>query len=251
MKHCNSIRSQFSSYLDGALTGVAMQKIAAHLDGCAACSQEFAAWRQMQEALADLGPAKAPADLALRLRVALSQEQARTPRQSLARWQVRWQNTVAPFLLRASAGFASAVLLIGSAALLIGAFASPEPVEARDEPPGAATSPRFLYSMIESNAPQSNVIDGDPVVPGTQGLKAQNGTPLPSADRSSSIVVEAYVNGQGRVYDYRIISGPDDAASRAQVENLLLFSVFEPARVFGEPVRGVAVLSFSGVSVQG
>jgi anti-sigma factor RsiW len=254
MKHCSSIRSQFSSYLDGALTGVAMQKIAAHLDGCTACSAEFAAWRKMQEALADLGPAKAPADLALRLRVALSQEQARTPRQSLARWQVRWQNTVAPFLLRASAGFASAVLLIGSAALLIGAFASPEPVEARDEPAGAATSPRFLYSMIESNAPQSSPqsgVDGDPVVPGTQGLKAQNGAPLPSADGSSSIVVEAYVNGQGRVYDYRIISGPDNAASRAQVENLLLFSVFEPARVFGEPVRGVAVLSFSGVSVQG
>jgi anti-sigma factor RsiW len=248
MKHCSSIRSQYSSYLDGALTGVAMQKIAAHLDGCTACSEEFAAWRQMQEALADLGPAKAPADLALRLRVALSQEQARTPRQSLARWQVRWQNTVAPFLLRASAGFASAVLLIGSAALLIGAFASPEPVEARDEPAGAATSPRFLYSMIESNAPQSNVIDEDTVVPGTQGLKAQNGAP---SGGSSSIVVEAYVNGQGRVYDYRIISGPDDAASRAQVENLLLFSVFEPARVFGEPVRGVAVVSFSGVSVQG
>jgi hypothetical protein len=59
------------------------------------------------------------------------------------------------------------------------------------------------------------------------------------------------VNDQGRVYDYRIISGPDNPSSRAQVENLLLFSIFEPARVFGEPVRGVAVVSFSGISVQG
>jgi hypothetical protein len=65
------------------------------------------------------------------------------------------------------------------------------------------------------------------------------------------VVVEAYVNREGRVYDYRIISGPNTRQSRAQIENLLLFSVFEPARVFGEPVRGVAVLYFSGISVQG
>ena len=65
------------------------------------------------------------------------------------------------------------------------------------------------------------------------------------------MVVEAYVNDEGHVYDYRIISGPDDAISRAQVENLLLFSVFEPAHIFGEPVRGVAVVTFSGMSVQG
>jgi hypothetical protein len=39
--------------------------------------------------------------------------------------------------------------------------------------------------------------------------------------------------------------------TRSQVENLLLFSRFEPARFFGQPVRGLAVLSFSGVSVRG
>ena len=65
------------------------------------------------------------------------------------------------------------------------------------------------------------------------------------------MVVEAYINGEGEVYDYRIVSGPTDAATRSQVENLLLFSLFEPARFFGQPVRGLAVLSFSGVSVRG
>jgi hypothetical protein len=63
--------------------------------------------------------------------------------------------------------------------------------------------------------------------------------------------VEAYVNGSGEVYDYRIVSGPTDAATRAQVENLLLFSVFQPATRFGQPVRGLAMVSFSGVSVRG
>jgi hypothetical protein len=68
---------------------------------------------------------------------------------------------------------------------------------------------------------------------------------------SGPVVVEAYINGAGRVYDYRIVSGPTDEATRSQIENLLLFSVFEPARFFGQPVRGLAVLSFSGVSVRG
>jgi len=237
MKQCNSIRERFSAYLDGALSGVAMQQTAAHLESCAECEREFAGWRTMQATLAKIGPARAPADLALRLRVALSQEKTRTARQSLARWQVRWQNTLAPFLLRASAGFASAVLLLGTAALLVGAFASPQPVEARDASADAATSPRFLYSLLASSTP------------------GELAKPQESADGahqvSNAVVVEAYVNRAGRVYDYRIISGPDDAASRAQVENLLLFSIFEPAHVFGEPVPGIAVLSFSGISVQG
>jgi hypothetical protein len=53
------------------------------------------------------------------------------------------------------------------------------------------------------------------------------------------------------VYDYRIVSGPTDATTRSQVESLLLFSRFAPARFFGQPVRGLAVLEFSGVSVRG
>lgn len=242
MRQCKSTRERFSAYLDGALSGVAMQQTAAHLETCAECKREFAGWRAMQSALAQLGTAKAPADLALRLRVAISQERSRTARENLARWHVRWQNTFAPFLLRASAGFASAVLLMGTAALLVGAFASPQPVEARDSSPNAATSPRFLYSLLASNTPFASDAAyherRSPVRAGT-------------VESSSPLIVEAYVNREGRVYDYRIISGPDTPAARAQIENMLLFSVFEPARVFGEPVRGVAVLSFSGVSVQG
>jgi outer membrane biosynthesis protein TonB len=68
---------------------------------------------------------------------------------------------------------------------------------------------------------------------------------------SDPVVVEVYINNQGQVYDYRIVSGPKDPTTRAQVENLLLLSRFEPARFFGRPVRGLAVLSFAGVSVRG
>jgi Putative zinc-finger len=222
---CAEIQAQFSSYLDGAVTGVAMQQIASHLRRCEWCASDFSTMRSMQSALTSLAPIKAPDDLALRLRVAISNERARTPRNLWSIVRVSWRNTIAPLLLQASAGFASTVLLVGSVALLIGMFATPEPLAARDVPLGMATNPRFLYSSIE---PES----------------------VPIGGRDNPVIVEAYINGVGRVYDYRIVSGPNDATTRSALENLLLFSIFEPARFFGQPVRGLAVLSFTGVSVR-
>jgi hypothetical protein len=88
-----------------------------------------------------------------------------------------------------------------------------------------ASGPRFLYSAVETE-------------------NASIGA------RDNPVVVEVYIDGGGRVYDYRIVSGPNDPSTRSQLENLLLFSVFEPAKFFGQPVRGLAVLSFTGVSVR-
>jgi len=226
MSACGYVRGQFSSYLDGVMTGKDMQLVAAHLNRCDGCSEEFQQWRTTQDLLSSLGPAKAPADLALRLRVAISQERAKTPKRDFARFQLAWENTIAPVLLQASAGFASTVLLIGTVALLVGMFARPEPVEARDEPLGMASAPRFLYSA-------------------SQDLSAKIG------ERDNPVVVEAYVNSAGQVYDFHVVAGPNDPATHSDLENLLLFSVFEPARVFGQPVRGVVVLSFAGVDVRG
>jgi len=222
---CGKIQAQFSTYLDGAVGGAAMQRIAAHLSACQDCAAEFDGLRSTQAALATLTPVKAPADLSLRLRVAISRERARTPRNLLPVLKVRWKNTFAPLLLQASAGFASTILLVGTVSLLIGMFATPEPLAARDEPLGWASSPRFLYSSVETEA-------------------------VPIGGRDNPVIVEACIDDLGRVYDYHIVSGAHDAKTRSELENVLLFSVFEPARFFGQPVPGLAVLSFTGVSVR-
>ncbi len=227
MSSCNSIQLKFSEYLDGRLTGHEMQEIAAHLEVCRECSAEWTGLKQTQMSLAALGPVPQPPDLLLRIRVAVSQERARSRKPALQAWKLAWQNTVGPFLLQAAAGFASAVLLLGTVTVLVGMFTRPEVARGEDEPLGMATSPRFLYlsSAVSSN---DQIREG-----------------------GGPVVVEAYINGQGEVYDYRIVSGPVDEATRTQVVNLLLWSHFEPARFFGQPVRGLAVLSFSGVSVRG
>jgi hypothetical protein len=227
MNGCNQVQAGLTDYLDGRLTGREMQEMSVHFQECQQCVLEMKSLRDLQTALARLGPVEEPADLPLRIRVAVSQERARSRRSILAMWDLVWRNTVGPFVLQAGAGFASAVLLLGTIVFMVSMLAKPGTAAATsDEPLGNATAPHLLYF---SNAPGGNETG------------AINGP----------VVIEAYVNDAGEVYDYRIVSGPTDANTRSQVENLLLFSRFAPARFFGQPVRGLAVLSFSGVSVRG
>lgn len=224
---CSTVQGKFTEYLDGRLGGMEMQDMAAHLDSCHVCTREWDSLRGGQSALAELGPVPEPEDLLLRIRVAVSQERARARHRHAEKWGLIWKNTVGPFLLQASAGFASAVLLLGTVTVLVTMFAQPQSVQAsNDVPLGVASAPRLMYL--------SSGVGGDDI-----------------GAASGPVVVEVYINNEGQVYDYRIVSGPNDANTRAQVENLLLLSRFEPAKFFGQPVRGLAVLSFAGISVRG
>jgi hypothetical protein len=221
--------------MDGAVSGCKMQMIARHLagsndeangqrtPGCRSCTQDLAAWRAAQEALSALGPVKAPADLALRLRRAIADESERHNSRLLVRLAQSWQSAVRPMLLQVSAGFAGSLALVGCIALLVGAAAAPRDVQANDEPLGALTAPHLLYSTAASGSAVTV--------------------------RDNPIVVEASVDSRGRVYDYKIVSGEPDPATRLQVANQLLSSVFQPATAFGVPVRGRVVVTFATISV--
>ncbi|HEY1160687.1 MAG TPA: zf-HC2 domain-containing protein [Terracidiphilus sp.] len=227
MSGCNEVQAKFTEYLDDRLNGREMQRIAAHLEDCRECAGEWVSLCQMQASLSALGPVSEPEDLLLRVRVAVSQEQARSRRSFWQGWNLAWRNTVGPFLLQAGAGFASAVLLLGSIIVLVTMFTQPEMAQAtKDEPLGNPTAPRLVSLSSVAGNNQIGALSGP-------------------------VVVEVKINGAGRAYDYRIVSGPTDEATRAQIENMLVSSWFEPARFFGQPVRGLAVLSFSGVSVRG
>ncbi len=223
---CSEVEEQLSAYMDGTLSGVAMADMQEHLCHCTACTRSFAQWRGTLAALAGLGSARPPANLALRLRVAVSQEKARTAGTWLDRLRVRWENTLAPLAMQAGAGLASTALLLGTVGLLVGTFAAPEPAAAGDEPIGMATAPRLLYNGLPGGAGSLATLDG-------------------------SVVVRVFVDARGRVYDYRVISGLADPGSREALANEMMWSVWEPARVFGSPVRGSAIVSLAGISVPG
>jgi len=225
--NCSKARSQFSSYLDGAVPGLQMQAIAQHLGECVACRSEYAEWQRTLQLVSSLGAKPAPPELALRLRVALSQ--AATQR-SQRRWQglvVRVENLAGAFMLPATAGLVSAIIFFG---VLIGFMAMPVHLSAaRDD------VPTLLYTPPRLQALPSNL-----------GLESE-----PSAN-SEPVVVETTVDANGRVQDYRIISGPADArALEPQLNNIMIFTTFHPATTFGVPTSGRAVLSFAKINVGG
>ena len=221
---CANVQERFSDYLDGAVSGQAMAEIASHIEACPVCSREFESALSLQQTLTGLGPVKVPANLGVKLRIAISHESVRRTSSIFSNFSTHWENAIRPMLVQVSAGVAGTIVLVGSILLLLGIVAAPQPVMANDVPLGAVTSPHYLYSAVEPRAIE---------------------TPY-----DTTIVVEAAINSRGQVYDYRIVSGPEDPGVQRQVVDQLLTSVFEPASVFGAPVRGRVILTFSGISVR-
>jgi len=222
--NCAEIKKLFSPYLDGRVSGSEMRALTRHIEWCADCAREYAAMQRTQQLLSSLGPKKAPADLALKLRVAISREAAETRRPRFEGVLVRLENALNVFMVPATAGLVSAMLTFG---LLLGFFALPAELRA-----SSGDVPLMLYI-------------------GPQLQQSAFGTSLGNMG-DDVLVIEAYVDANGRVQDYRILSQPDDAqAVLPQLKNLLIFTTFHPALSMGRPTSGTAVLSFSKISVKG
>ena len=175
--------------------------------------------------LARVGPRKAPADLALKLRVAISQEAAHSRRRYFEGIRVRFDNALDLFMLPATAGLVAAVVIF---VVLMG-FMAPLQADNSDVPLMLHTAPQLQQSAFGSTLDSIN---------------------------DDSLVIEAYVDSQGRVQDYRILSdSKEDASLLPQVKkNMLIFTTFttfRPALSMGRPTTGRAILSFSKVSVKG
>jgi len=221
---CAEAKSLLSPYLDGAVTGTQMHAVSQHLHACTRCKQEYASLQLTQELLGKIGRRRAPADLSLKLRVAISQEVARSNRPSFPGLLMRLENMLNAFLVPATAGLVSALLVFG---FLIGILALPAQLQA-----GHEDVPLMLYS-----APQ---LEQSAFGMGLESIK------------DDSLVIEAYVDSNGRIQDYRILSHPKETKELLpEVKNMMIFTTFRPAMTMGRPTSGRAVLSFSKISVKG
>lgn len=222
---CTEAKHLFSAYLDGAVTGKQMHAISAHLQSCVGCNQHYTSLRQMQRLLTRVGQPKVPADLSLKLRLAISHEVARSKRSYWEGFRVRLENALNAFLVPATAGLITAVVIFG---VLIGFLAIPGQLQASND-----DVPLMLYTAPE--------------------LQQSAFTTALDSISDDSLVIEAYVDSNGRVQDYRILSNPTKQAKQLlpQVKNMLIFTIFRPATAMGRPTAGKAVLSFSKISVRG
>jgi hypothetical protein len=225
---CPQAKRLLSPYLDGVVTGAEMLALEHHLAGCAPCSDQYQGLRQTQQLLLSVGRPKVPEDLGLRLRVAISQEAAQARRAPFEGFLVRLENALTAFMVPATAGFLSALVIFAVAMMY---FVVPSSLQAHNDVP----------LVMVNTAPQ--------LQPSAFGMTLDT-------INADSLVIEAYVDANGRVQDYRILSDPDDSKGLPpQTKNTLLefmtFTTFRPALSMGRPTPSRAVLSFSKISVKG
>ena len=222
--NCAEVKSLFSCYLDGAVSGAEMHAVSAHMENCVRCEQQYRALARAQKLVASLGRKPAPPELAVRLHVALAQARAESFRGRWEALQMRWSYAINGFMFPATAGLVSAIVFF---ALVIGYIAIPQKVEASS----ADQTPLMLYTPPQLNSSPFITTVGD---------------------IEGSLVVETFVDAQGRVEDYRIISAPSGTERLIpQLDNMLIFTTFRPAMNLGRPTASHVVLSFSGVNVRG
>ncbi len=220
---CSAVQELLSPYLDGAVTGTEMLAVRQHLDSCAKCAKEFSLLQTTQQLLAKAGRPPVPADLGLKLRLAISHEAAQSRRPRFEGMRVRLENTLEAFMVPATAGLACAILIFGLVAAIL---ATPGQLQANNEdvPLVLNTGPELQQSSFATF----------------------------SSINAESLVIEAYVDSRGRVEDYKILSDPGDSQDLLpQVKRMLIFTTFRPAMSMGHPISSRAVLSFSRISVRG
>jgi len=211
-----------SAYLDGAVTGKQMYSLDQHLRNCGDCKAEYHSLHRTQALLAAVGKAKAPEDLSLKLRLAISHEAARVRRPMWGSFGLRMENALKAFMVPATAGIFAAIVIF---AVVMG-FISPVQANTNDVPLLISTDPELQQS-------------------GAFDLTLSEAGP-------DSLVIEAYIDADGRVATYRVLSDQDQSeALPSQVKHMLVFSRFRPATWMGSPRPGTAVLSFSRISVKG
>jgi Putative zinc-finger len=219
---CSVAKSLMSSYMDGAVSRSQLAQVTQHLQGCSDCSGYFSALQKTQQLVGTLGRKQAPPDMALKLRVALSQEMASARRSRWEGLRVRWENAFNAVMVPATAGLVTTIIIFG---MLI-SFLYPAQVHAAND------VPTMLYTPAQLRSAPFELTMGMPT--------------------SDSLIIEAYVGPDGRVQDYRILSGPEDEANLLpQIKNMLIFTTFQPATAFGQPTSSRVILNFSGVQVKG
>jgi len=211
---CVEIREHYSDYLDGLCEPQVVKSIRFHLRYCGSCRRELEAWQTMQGDLRGLTRYQVPPELALRLRVKVSQS---LHGRLLERLRVWMDNVLEPMLLPASGGVLAAIvcfcLIMGS--LVVPATKTPD-VPVAFVPPRVQALPAFDFNTGDSH-----------------------------------IVLVTRIDAGGHAMGYRVLSGESSPELIHKLDRVIYFSDFQPATWFGRPTDGQVVLSLWRITVRG
>jgi hypothetical protein len=220
---CDFVRDHLAAYVDEALEAGEALAIGRHAAECAVCRVRIAEHRRTVAGLKSLGRVFAPPEVGTQLRVIASQEHCRRQRWRSGAAFYRWlrdevslqlNNVMKPFAIPVAGGLTAASL---------------------------------VFSMIVSSYPVGgrtlNAADDVPMPVYTAAV-FKGMVPLDFARRD--VIVDLVIGPQGRVLDYRVVGadGVQDTEFRRSIENILLFTEFQPATSFGQRVAGRVRISF-------
>jgi len=236
---CGFVKRFLPGYLDGALPdamGFMLHPyLAHHLGDCPACRAELDCYRRISRMISAVRVEEPPAALPVSIRVAVSKARAAGGmRGRLGRWRTRLEllvdHVLEPLLIPVTGGALVALLVFAVVFPILGpAMRLPG---ARPDLPTSLRQPARLQTLAGFPLP---------------GLKD-----MADPDESHGLLVEATVNAQGQVFEYRIIGGALDKGMQHQLDRVVLFSRFRPQLNFGRPTSGGrVVLGFSRVFVRG
>lgn len=223
---CERVQQSLSPFLDEALNESESQLVSLHLAGCRDCHQYSVDLMRVCDELRGLPRVPAPRDLHLQLRVIASREMARTRpifwpgfvEAWLVRTKLRMRDLMRPLAVPAAGGLLMSVVLFVA---LVDTLAFPSPRNFRNDTPSG------LYTQV-------SVDDLSPF--GFSG---------------SDLVVELTIDERGIVSDYAIPNRNVSRDELKQIGKMILFTSFNPATAFGQPISGKVLLTFHRINVRG
>jgi hypothetical protein len=238
---CSTVKSKLAGYLDDAVESPSRSsersQMREHLESCSVCREELQRYRKLAVLLSRSPRVMPPSDLAVRIKVVAAQAQnsqdPRTPWQRFRdRAEILLDNVFRPITLPAAGGFVSAMLIF---LVVLQVMAPGLTVQANpNDVPLNIMQPAELVALSDSPgswAPEKH--DSELALP-------------------HGLLLDVTVDQNGQMLDYQILSGPHTPEMQHELNQMLLFSRFNPMRSFGRPTSGGhVILSFSAVRVRG
>lgn len=219
---CATVQKSISAFLDRMLVEEERMLVSLHLGSCRECAGYYEQIARMHGMVAELPEVRVPARVRTGLRVLASHERERRLRsRSLSHtlehwWERVWlftDNLMRPLALPFAGGLVSALFLMS---MLVGTLGFR--INFHNDVPTAFYTQPSLEEMA------------------------------PFGFNHDEVVVELSINERGQITD---CSFPDSKLTRSDlaIANMMLFSRFQPATLFGQPTSGKVRVSLRRNSI--
>ncbi len=221
--NCLGVRKRLPGYADRQFSAGELAQLDRHVAKCGECSALAGRYAQLQREMRALPVRRVPRELSDTLHDLAGRERVRClrsrafVRRSVDRIQLAFENLMRPLAIPAFGGLASAVVLFGA---IVPRIAVPRVAQVDD-----VSMPIYQEATVYTVPEFASKVKSD-----------------------DNTLIEVEVDANGRLLDYSIPEGK----MTSDVGNMILFTTYTPARLFGLPATGgKIVLRRSRIVVKG